>query len=389
MAGEMAQKNRRPQIYDQTQRELWARAAGRCEFRGCNKLLYKDELTQTRSNLAIISHIIGFSADGPRGDPVRSPQLAQDIKNLMLTCRAHGKIIDDKAREVEYPEHVLQEFKREHEQRIRLLTESKDDAQTHVLLVQASIGQRDVYINETDAFRAILPKYPAEERATLIDLSGLMLHPGHEDVFRWLADNITERTRPLLTRQGGQARIKSLSVFALAPVPLLIHLGHILGDIEHVDLYQRHRISQNWTWSTEEEAGEFYDVLQPDGCDNDDRPIALLLSVSDSIRHDYVTARLGDGTLIYEIRGKEPSQDFLRSRKRLELFGYEARKLLSMLRDTCGHDRPIHLFAAVPTPVAIEFGRNVKAFDSPFVVYEYQKVNRAYLPALTINDRPR
>src|SRR6266571_732592 len=160
----MGKKNTRPTIPEQIQRELWARAAGRCEFRGCNKLLYKDGLTQKRSNLAIISHIVAFSPDGPRGDPRRSKQLEKAMTNLMLTCRDHGEIIDDKAREAEYPE-----------QRIRLLTESREDAQTHVLLLQAPIDGHDVAINATDAFRAILPRYPAEEDAILIDLSGTAL----------------------------------------------------------------------------------------------------------------------------------------------------------------------------------------------------------------------
>jgi hypothetical protein len=90
--------------------------------------LYKDGLTQKRSNLAITSHIVAFSPDGPRGDPYRSKQLEKAMANLMLTCRDHGKIIDDKTREDDYPEHLLLEFKREHEQRIRLLTESREDA---------------------------------------------------------------------------------------------------------------------------------------------------------------------------------------------------------------------------------------------------------------------
>src|SRR5947207_2633788 len=110
----MVKKDARPTIPEQIQRELWARAAGRCEFRGCNKLLYKDGLTQKRSNLAVISHIVAFSPDGPRGDSIRSQQLEKNINNLMLTCRDHGKIIDDKEREMEYPEQLLIEFKREH-----------------------------------------------------------------------------------------------------------------------------------------------------------------------------------------------------------------------------------------------------------------------------------
>jgi hypothetical protein len=385
----MSQKVARPAISAQVQRELWARAAGRCEFRGCNKLLYKDELTQGRSNLAVISHIVAYSPDGPRGDAARSRALQQDIRNLMLTCRVHGKIIDDKAWEAEYPEDLLREFKREHEQRVRMLTETTEDAQTHVLLLQAPIGRHEVAINETDAFRAILPRYPAEEEATLIDLSGLSLPADSRECFCYLAECMAEEVRGLLHRRAGRPRIKCLSVFALAPVPLLVHLGHLLGDIARVDLYQRHRDRQDWTWPAEEEVAEFYEVLMPDAPGEDGRAIAVLLSVSDTIGHGQVTAALAGEPLVYEIRARHPGHDFLRSRKRLEMFGYEARRLLSILRERHGHDRPIHLFAAVPAPVAIEFGRGIKEYDAPFLVYQYRKAGRSYYHALTVNPHAR
>jgi hypothetical protein len=165
----MGKRNTRPSISDQIQRELWGRAAGRCEFRGCNKLLYKDDLTQQHSNLSVISHIVAYSPDGPRGDLVRSKLLEKDINNLMLTCRNHSKIIDDKAREEEYPEELLREFKREHELRIRMLTEAKEDAQTHVLILQVPIDKRIIAIDQAAVFRAILPKYPVEETPTIIE----------------------------------------------------------------------------------------------------------------------------------------------------------------------------------------------------------------------------
>ena len=159
----MRKKSVRPTIPENVRYELWARAAGRCEFRGCNKFLCKDDLTQQRSNLGTISHIVAYSPTGPRGNPIRSKQLEKDINNLMLTCRDHGKVIDDKVRETEYTEETLREFKREHEQRIRMLTEAKEDAQTHVLLLQVPIDAQGFTINQTAAFRAVLPKYPAED----------------------------------------------------------------------------------------------------------------------------------------------------------------------------------------------------------------------------------
>ena len=376
----------RPKFPIQVERELWARAAGRCEFRGCNELLYKDGLTQQRSNLGQISHIVAHSPKGPRGDPTRSAQLATDIENLMLTCRVHAKIIDDLARVDEYPEERLLEFKREHEQRIRMLTEIQEDAQTHILLLQASIDARRFEISQDDAFRAILPRYPAEETAMTVDLTGMTIPTSSQGFFSVAAESISSEIERCLRRRSNGASIKTLSVFALAPVPLLIHLGHLLGDITHVDLYQHHRDLQNWVWKQEEEAGEFYDVAHPEH-DNAEQPIAVLLSISAPIQQSEVVAALQQEPLIYEIRARDPNFDFLRSRKRLEMFGYEARKLLAEIRDRHGFRRPIHLFAASPSPVSIEFGRNIKPLHPAFVVYEYQKSDCTYAAALVINAR--
>ncbi len=33
-------------------RELWARAAGRCQFHGCNRILYKSPVTQENVNIS-------------------------------------------------------------------------------------------------------------------------------------------------------------------------------------------------------------------------------------------------------------------------------------------------------------------------------------------------
>lgn len=382
------QKRKRPTIPETTKLELWARAAGRCEFRGCNKLLYKDELTQKRSNLAIISHIVSFSPDGPRGDPVRSIALEKDPRNLILTCRDHGKIVDDKAREHEYPEELLLEFKQEHEQRVRLLTGITEDAQTHVLLLQACIDGRDFAIDGKAAFQAILPKYPAEEAALIISLTGVAVPTDAEGFFPVAARAIAEQTRDILRPRADDRRIKHLSVFALAPIPLLVHFGHLLGDINHVDLYQRHRGDQGWAWKDEEAAEEFYEVVEPTLADEGANPIALLLSLSGPIDRDQVAAVLGPDALVHEIRATSPGLDCLPSRARLEVFGYEARKLLTHLREVYCQERIVHVFAAVPAPVAIEFGRSIRAYDPAFVIYEHRKGNRSYFPALDVNPRP-
>lgn len=380
----MEKRRGRPNIPLAIQCELWARAAGRCQFRGCNELLYKDDLTQKRSNLGIISHIVSFSPNGPRGDSVRSKELEIEISNLMLTCRDHGKLIDDKAREAEFPAELLQAYKREHELRVRLATATAEDAKTHVLLLQVSVDSQDFLISPAEAHRAIWPKYPAEEHPIVIDLSAPKLPAEGEPFFTLMAQSITQAIETALSRRAGMPRIHSLSIFAIAPIPLLIHAGRCIGDIQRVDLYQRHRDTQDWKWK-EEGAEAFYEIVKPDSIVEADQPVALVFSISGQVSHELVSHAVSGKPAIYEIRAQPIGRDFLQTRKRLELFSYKVRDILIALQDAHYQRKPIHVFAALPAPMAIEFGRNIKSLNTPFIIYEYENSKCAYVPALRIN----
>ena len=95
-----ANRGQAPQA--QTVQLLCAKAAGRCEFEGCGKILYEEILTRKGIRDSVVAHIVASSPDGPRGDPNRSHALSAEISNLMLLCPTHHKLIDDNADE--YPE---------------------------------------------------------------------------------------------------------------------------------------------------------------------------------------------------------------------------------------------------------------------------------------------
>jgi hypothetical protein len=66
---------------------LWVKAGGRCEFKGCNKILYKDTLIPNFVyNLADKAHIVANSPNGPRGSKTLSKKLSVVVDNLMLYC---------------------------------------------------------------------------------------------------------------------------------------------------------------------------------------------------------------------------------------------------------------------------------------------------------------
>lgn len=59
---------KRPTIPEKIKRQLWVKAGGRCEFRGCNKYLFEDEVTRQPKNISNIAHIVSWTPTGPRGN---------------------------------------------------------------------------------------------------------------------------------------------------------------------------------------------------------------------------------------------------------------------------------------------------------------------------------
>lgn len=99
---------------------LWGKAAGRCQYDGCNHPLFRDDVTQAAFNSAYIAHIVADKPEGPRGHPTLSEALKSDLNNLMLLCDVHHRLVD-KVDVAGHPVEKLQGMKRKHEERMELL----------------------------------------------------------------------------------------------------------------------------------------------------------------------------------------------------------------------------------------------------------------------------
>jgi hypothetical protein len=148
---------------------LWVKAGGRCEFKGCNKILYKDAFIRSfEYNLADKAHIVANSSNGPRGSKFHSSKLATDINNLMLLCKECHKRIDDNPDL--FTVRKLAEMKKQHEKRIKRVTGIIDENQTNVIIYSANIGPQSIPIDINKAEVAVIDNkmYPTENN---IDLS--------------------------------------------------------------------------------------------------------------------------------------------------------------------------------------------------------------------------
>jgi len=370
-------------IPHKTQIQLWALAAGRCQFSGCNTLLIGDLVAgKEDGKFGFIAHIVADSKNGPRGDESRSPQLAKEISNLMLMCPTHHKLIDvDHADD--YPEDVLVAMKREHESRIEMVTDMDADRAAHVLRFAATIGQMESLVSTKAIFAAMPPdRHPAERRTIDIELSSEIKddEPSYwtmqsEHLRRQFARKVKERVE--------QKEISQLSVFALAPQPLLIELGTLLGDIMPVTVHQKHREPSTWKWQLHQPAISF-NVGEYSG--PKDAPVALKVAISATIDDQRLRSVLGENVAIWSITVDEPHNDIMRRPDDLAIYKTHLRRLLDRIKAHHGEYSVINIFPAVPASIAIETGRaRMPKADLPLVIYDQMR-EKGFVPTIKIGS---
>ena len=235
-------------IPDKTSVRLWVKAGGRCEYEGCNQVLWRDDVSMAEMNRAYIAHIIADSPGGPRGDADLSTQLVTELSNLMLLCDAHHRLID-REKLLEHPADRLQRMKTLHEVRIETLTAIQPEKKSEVLLYGANIGAQDAPASYQKAVLAMTPeRYPDSTRGIILGMTNSAFRDRDSEFWRIESENLRrlfdERVKPRLADRS----IQHLSVFAAAPQPLLMLLGSLLSDIPAAEVYQLHREPPDWIW---------------------------------------------------------------------------------------------------------------------------------------------
>lgn len=363
---------------------LIAATAGRCEFLGCNKQLYVHPVTNEPGVFAERAHIVAFRERGPRGDDGPRPEDINSFENLMLLCQPCHKLVDDNPRR--YLRADLELFKAEHEDRIRWITGLGPEMQASVLLLKAKIGAHVVSISQAEIFDALRPRYPAGH-STIIDLTGL----GDERTgafYAAAAETIRSEVRRFYAAGSEIERSKQLAVLGLAPIPLLMVLGASLSNKVSTDFFQCHRDKTNrWTWATGL-APVAYTVTHARKGTAPDK-VALVLSLSGAISLTSLPAHVDESFSVYVLTLQDvtPNPGFLRQREDLDAFRATYRSLLAELRKQHPSARQLHVFPAVPAPVAIACGFDLlPKVDPVLCVYDNVQAEGGFVQRLNVES---
>jgi hypothetical protein len=366
--------------------KLWLRSGGICSFRGCSAKLNEHEVTFQESNFSNIAHIVAYKKDGARGDDPLPINLRNNYENLILVCTPCHHLVDSKEYAHLYSIELLKQFKLEHERKIEFIGELVSKGQkTQILRCRANILNEISQISIDQITQAIQPRYPISRRFIDIDMS--RAH-GDDSPEYWLSkkQEITSTIARILLPVGAEFEIDHLSVFAIGPMPLLMHLGNCLSNKITTDLFQRHRDTEDWVWKEVNESVDFIFEKIRHGTGEE---VILFLNLSGNNQVSSLPVHLPANLNVYEVTLKDMKSTpvFLKTKKTLDKFKLFYREIIDHLKNEIGSVKKIHLFPAVPAPIAVICGRElIHKADPVLAVYDLNKNKNGFEFAMEVNN---
>lgn len=346
-------------------------SAGRCAM--CNDVVIEHHLTGDAGNFSQAAHIWAFSEEGPRGDAEGRPNDPDTLANLIFLCTKCHKLVDDNPDD--YLVESLVSMRDEHYERVRYLTDCIPSQKAHVITLSARIAGQTNTIKEEHIREAVRPLFPFQKSHAIGFDPVIGETPEQLSLF---ADELEQHVSAFLTQRGSVS--SPVAIFAIAPMPLLIKIGRLLGNKVDTRLFQLHRDTQNWNWKSDGEAVTFEakQIRQGEGSE-----VALLVNVSGSNGLETLPESYGSAT-VYEIRPTNigPERTIIRRPEDLANFRVAYREALTLIASN-HRQLQIGVFPAVAIPCAIAMGLDLlpKA-DPKLFIHDWR--NDHFIPTITV-----
>ena len=373
-------------INDSTRYLLWGRAAGRCQFKGCNKSLWKNSVTQEKVLLAEAAHIYAFSSDGPRGNAGIEAEYLNTYDNLLLVCQACHTTIDKTVKEGgRYDVKLLRKWKRDHGQRIERVTGIDPSRSSHAVLFGGQIGKDLCPLAFDEAGSAMFheERFPAEDRAIELGVGPSEFTEVDPEVWAREDAELQRKFGRLLQERLNSGEVKHLSVFGLARMPFLIRLGTLLGDKRDVDVYQLHRIPKGWQWPSKERT---IDLRIERPADRTGSP-ALVVALSGSVSDERIQKVLGPDVSIWRLTLPSPTPECIRSKADLNEVYRAYLNLMDEIKSAHGQGATLSIFPAAPVSAMIELGRTrFPKAELDWIIYDQVNELQGFVKTIRIGS---
>ncbi len=157
------------------------------------------------------------------------------------------------------------------------------------------------------------------------------------------------------------------SVFPLAPIPLIMQLGFLMGDKVNNTIHQHFRNPSTWEWLCTDKTNDFVVTSEKFSEGN---KIAIVVAISADINIKRITD-VYDADVVYKISAANLGVDAIKSEEDLENFGLAYLSVCDEIKNCYSNVTEVAIFPAVPISVAFEMGRRfMKGVYPKFTIYD-------------------
>lgn len=338
-------------------RQLLQRSAGLCEFENCAKPLFYDLVSGELCNDGQYAHIIPSSASGPRGGGNESLEYIASVDNRMHLCHMHHGLVDDHPDE--YPADRLREMKKRHEECVLAFRNMLKQTPIEAVIFKAKIkNTHEVIVSVGDVVRAIKddgrPLARDIPREIAFVSSAEYKSPNYwEEAVRYVRRKVEDLIENYKTEGAGRVEY---GIFPLAPIPLIVLLGFLIGDKLPVCSYQLLRDESRWSWKRNCEMNTVKWEIVRTGKSPFNR-IAIAVSLSAGIMASVLAAERDETTPVFEVLAGRIGVDCISMREDLRTLRNAYHSLMDAIMHLFGSSVEVYMYLAVPVSAAYEIGR--------------------------------
>lgn len=211
------------------------------------------------------------------------------------------------------------------------------------------------------------------------DFSSLYWQTLKSEQERWY----TEEILPRIKKNAGNPVV----YFGLAPIPLCMHLGYLMGGVTNVDVFMRHHDNKDWHW-TGTKAPELPLTGVPGEKFHGKGDVVIQLSTYSKINAADTEKVVRHPMRTIQACPEHTDRDLLGTMDDTKAYAKVFFDALKRINELLPETEYVHLFAAVPCGLAFLMGTEIQPnVHKPIVVYHYVVTqDPPYIEAFSIQE---
>lgn len=382
----------RKEVAETTKIAVWARAAGRCVMCAASLLDSRFAAFHYHSALLVgqIAHNVAANDGGERSQSGLNRDGRAQEENLLLLCYSCHRNIDTPANRGLFTQDRVRAMKREHELRVRRVTNFATMQKTLVVTNKGRLRGDVVHVTDPEVTEALVDSNLVAHvqdgwRSDII----IALDDEPSTEADWLRGRSQiDRGLESLARGINEGAIDHISVFALTYIPWLVYLGARLDDVLSVEVFEKHRGGGNRAWCWLDAAGgprEFDSTVTGEDADTA-TDVLVIANLTGTVSESRIPTDLKVlPRVVLAPVGATPAAGLLRTKADLKAASDEWMRLLGQVEAHWPAATRLHVIGAIPASLAVRMGMHrMKTAHAELVVYH--RSHDRYLPTPPITD---